>query len=615
MDTRLSWPPPGLEKLHGTLWPLVRRAGAGATLFTLPLLVAIATEQSFSSLGPFGTSYWIPALTATLALLVLLSAAAQFSGMLRHAANGARLGYGRGLLLIVAADESHDSGFVLQGARVYQALSPEARRNLLNTRMLGPILYLLAGLWLPAGLCLGVAFGLAGSIAPNVLWWLTLAPAALLGIAGLATRGLEGTLVKQAAKRAAHEDIAERVVNDAALWRYTFAEVAAGVAPAGQPPRARQLRFASAFVFVPALLLIVPVLAIASVTVLGPLVATVVLPNYGSAEARLRSIELLREYAVPTDPKISPTHGGRALANLTYLTHRELTPLLQPPTRWLDPVEFNTIGMERLVEADSIGLQLRAHSFSAKDHLRIQAAALADANEEVSTVARASGVDIVGTRWVMPFPDTINISTLPIARFGGVREAAHMHIMRGYQLYMDGDFAGAESMMRETISLGLQWADNAPSLIDALIGRVIAFRGASGLRNLYIAAGRDADAEKLAEKIEAANLVVASNRALPGDVRLTVATLPKVIADPSTSRVRQWESLAAFSTFAPCLNLHRAVFANDPKYDAWMNSARERLVRYPADNELFELVSKGMIASGSGRPRCSTPLPVVRELL
>ena len=62
-------------------------------------------------------------------------------------------------------------------------------------------------------------------------------------------------------------------------------------------------------------------------------------------------------------------------------------------------------------------------------------------------------------------------------------------------------------------------------------------------------------------------------------------------------------------------NLHRAVFASDPKYDEWLNSARERLVRYPADNELFELASRGMIPNGSGRPRCSTPLPVVRELL
>jgi hypothetical protein len=193
MDTRLSWPPPGLEKLHGTLWPLVRRLGAGSILFALPLLVAIATEQSFSSLGPFGTSYWVPALTATTALFVLLSAAVQGSVLLRHAAHGARLGYGRGLLLIVAADESHDSGFVLQGARMYHELAAVERRHLLRTRVLGPVLYLLAAFWLPLGLCLGVSLGLAGKIEPNVLWWLTLAPAALFSVVALAARGLEGT--------------------------------------------------------------------------------------------------------------------------------------------------------------------------------------------------------------------------------------------------------------------------------------------------------------------------------------------------------------------------------------------------------------------------------------
>jgi hypothetical protein len=155
----------------------------------------------------------------------------------------------------------------------------------------------------------------------------------------------------------------------------------------------------------------------------------------------------------------------------------------------------------------------------------------------------------------MPFPDTITIATLPIARYGGVREAALMHIMRGYQLYMDGDFEGAERMMRETISFGLQLADNAPTLLDGVVGQRIAFRGATGLRNLYFAAGRAADAEKLAAKIKAANLMTSGNLASPADVRLTLAGLPKLITDPSTNRVRQWESLAAFSTFAPCLNL------------------------------------------------------------
>jgi hypothetical protein len=145
--------------LHGTLSPLVRRLGAGAILFTLPLLVAIGTEQSFSSLGPFGSSYWIPAVTAALALFVLLDGAVQCSLMLRQAASGAHLGYGRSLLLIVAADESRDSGFVLQGARIYHELAPVERRNLLRTRVAGPMLYLLAALWLPLGLCTGVARG------------------------------------------------------------------------------------------------------------------------------------------------------------------------------------------------------------------------------------------------------------------------------------------------------------------------------------------------------------------------------------------------------------------------------------------------------------------------
>ena len=615
MDTRLSWPPPGLEKLHGTLWPVVRRVGAGAMLFTFPLLVAIATEQPFSSLGPFGTSYWIPALTSTIALFILFAAAFRLSALLRHAANGARLGYGRGLLLTVAADASHDSGFVLQGARHYQEMSSEARRNLLGTRKVGPLLYLLASVWLPFGLCLGIALGMGGLIEPALLWFLTLAPAGLLGLAGLAARGLEGTLLRQAAKSTSTVAIADAVEHQAEQWRSVFDDVAAEVAPAGPPPRPRQLRFAAAFVFAPALLLVLPVLAIASVTVLGPLVATIVVPSYGRIEGRLRSVELVREYGVPRDPTISATAGGRALANLTYLSRRELNPLLQPPSRWLAPTEFSSVGLDRFIDV-SVAPRLRERSFTPEEQIRIRAAARSDAHAEVSTVARASGLDIVGTRWVTPFPDTLSISTLPIGSFGGVREAALLHVLRGYQLYLDGDTAAAERMMRETISLGLQMVDYSPTLIDGLIGRVIAFRGANALRNLYVALGRDAEARLLTEKIHASNLLTENSFGAAPDVRTRLANLPRIIADSSASRVQQWESLAAFSTFAPCLNLHRAVFANDPKYDEWLSSARKRLVRYPADNAMFELVQKGMIPPSSRRgPRCSMSMEIARQVL
>jgi hypothetical protein len=248
--------------------------------------------------------------------------------------------------------------------------------------------------------------------------------------------------------------------------------------------------------------------------------------------------------------------------------------------------------------------------------VRIRAAARSDAHAEVSTVARASGLDIVGTRWVTPFPDTLSITTLPLGRFGGVREAALMHVLRGYQLYLDGDAAGAERMMRETISLGLQMVDYSPTLIDGLIGRMIAFRGANGLRNLYVAMDRDAEARLLTEKINASELLTENTVGAAPDVRTTLATLPGIIADPKASRVQQWESLAAFSTFAPCLNLHRAVFANDPAYDEWLSSARKRLVRYPSDNAMFELVQKGMIPPSSRHaPRCSMSMEVARQLL
>jgi len=67
----LSWPPPGLEPIQGRLTGTNALLFLGAIVLVLPLLVSIGTEQSFTSLGVFGSAGWIVAVTTVCGLVLL----------------------------------------------------------------------------------------------------------------------------------------------------------------------------------------------------------------------------------------------------------------------------------------------------------------------------------------------------------------------------------------------------------------------------------------------------------------------------------------------------------------------------------------------------------------
>ena len=52
----IAWPPPGLSRLRGDLWEVIGTLGAGATVFTLPLLAALTLSRDPWRLGIFGSS-------------------------------------------------------------------------------------------------------------------------------------------------------------------------------------------------------------------------------------------------------------------------------------------------------------------------------------------------------------------------------------------------------------------------------------------------------------------------------------------------------------------------------------------------------------------------------
>src|SRR5688572_11125598 len=68
----LSWPPPGLEPLHGRLWRIIGTLGAGGVVMVAPLLWSLAVTQPFWSLGPFEVSWQIGLGLTLIGLAVLM---------------------------------------------------------------------------------------------------------------------------------------------------------------------------------------------------------------------------------------------------------------------------------------------------------------------------------------------------------------------------------------------------------------------------------------------------------------------------------------------------------------------------------------------------------------
>ncbi|MBM4183135.1 MAG: tetraspanin family protein [Gemmatimonadetes bacterium] len=92
--TTLSWPPPGLERLQGSLWRAILITWVGSLVLVLPLLWALAVEQPFYSLGPFEENWELGLGIAVLGAVIIVVGFGLCFGLMRTAAKAADLGYG-----------------------------------------------------------------------------------------------------------------------------------------------------------------------------------------------------------------------------------------------------------------------------------------------------------------------------------------------------------------------------------------------------------------------------------------------------------------------------------------------------------------------------------------
>lgn len=605
----LSWPPPGLERLQGDLWMVIRQIAVGGVVLVLPLLVAVATEQEFWSLGPFGESWWILLVTPLAGLAGLVQGFVGLFRIFRRGVSATDRGYGWLTVVEVVSDDRRDTGFLLQGARFYSVLEPGERRRLLLTRLAGAGLVLAAVLWLPVGFALSVLMAARGMLGAGEVWVLTLAPLALLLIVGGAARLYEGRMIRRTKKQwftqSWSQDLARDEVGE---WNRRLEVRGPGAALGAGGRKSAPFRAGALAVVFLAVLVAVPALTLMFTSAFAPLVASISVPNLHSVQEKAATVEALRAYRLETDGSITPRAAGEALHALTFAgSDREPQPLERPPARrYSEPIFPDARGgptglfpgqwarqLFPRVASRGLGEEERAYLAEVTDH---------PALAELRLLARAPRMDVSSARMSLPLPDTVSLLSLPSPRFSAVREAAYA-LIGAAALHMDGDRMGeAEEALRQVVSAGLLMADDGTTLLDNLVGIIIAQDGGLALEQLYQSSGRAEDAERIRaarQATERAAELAAVGRA-EQDLQATLREMPGVVEDRDALRGLRWEYFAGFNTFAPCINTHKVVFGPNETYGGWVERARPVLVRYEGEEELYALARNGWMATKAG---------------
>jgi len=348
----------------------------------------------------------------------------------------------------------------------------------------------------------------------------------------------------------------------------------------------------------------VPTMTIGVTTAVGPILAEIAVPSFLSVQEMAGAAEALRRYRVEPEQVVSPVEAGAALQSLAFVGDDaspeawERGPTVRYAEGWFPDPDVFPDPFSETVARDLLRTPLA--QFSAEEQAALRQAASHPAQAEFDKLAHAELVDVVSGRWTLPFPDSLTFQELPWPRFPEFRAAGLARVAKASVEVSTGQAAAAEQTLRDLISTGFLLVDQGPTLLDNLMGVVLANMGGDALEEYYRRVGRTAEADGLAFARTAS--VDAARRAraglIPEDVHALLRGVPDLVETENALRGLRWEYFAAFNMLAPCINLHKMVFGPDNTYDEWRERARDQLVRVDGERELFDLAESGVLGSG-----------------
>lgn len=601
----VSWPPPGLERLQGDLWRVTAELGAGGIVFTLPLLVSAVTRQDFWSLGLFGEAWWILLVTSVVGLAVLARGFVELVRLLRRWARATERGYRVATVALVLGDRRRDAGFLLQGARSYSRIGTARRARILRARLFSGTLLFAASLWLSVGFALGVVLAARGVLGPTALAWWTLGPAGVAIVVAVVLRLWESMHLWRARREWFGQPWSEDLEQgEIAQWHESLARRQGAVyVPPGGSGRSLGLRVGAGVSALMGLGVAAVGIVLMGMAGIGPSLMDIAVPRFSVVAERAVRAEAATEYRLPADPAITPLAAGQALVSLGEVgTTRERDPVEQAPVRTysmpffvrgedepvggptgIQPVEWASELVPRLAGGLEPGVL---------DYL--EEVGSHPALAELRTLAHAGALDEAGATVATPLPADVNVFSLPIPRISGLRDAAFAQVGGAVAAAARGQEEDAVTRLREVISAGLLLGEEGTTLMTNLIGYVLVNTGTEALVNLYEVTGRPQEARALRDELETTEQVTEMLRVGGGFSPSGVLRgMPDMVVHPDAIRGLRWAYFTMLNGLGPCLNLNRSIFGTDDAHDRWVAEAREILVRYPNDEEVYALARAG----------------------
>lgn len=599
----LRWPPPGLERLQGDLARIAAKGALAGGVLVLPLLFVVSRHQDFATLGPLADAWWVILVLATVGLGFAADVLASVGRVLRRTAAALESGYDARTVAYVLADQRRDMGFLLQGGRHFSVMEPAQRMGVARLRVWALAFHAVAGLWLPVVLGAALLAAARGLVGDTGLWALTVVPAVALYVVGGVLGVLEDTRVRRARSTWFQQPWASDLVGEEIdAWRADLARRRGEVpGPARREGRSAQGLYRGSLVMgFFAAVVAVPVMTLVPTSAIGPVLAVVALPRFDRVQRRAAEVEAFRGYGVVKDPAISAEEAGQLLQELLYVgstlapVASELEPVRRHTQAWLPDMQSgNPLGSEPHRWAEELFARMAQGPTPAMMEY-LEAVASNPAHASFSRLARAPQLDAAAGRWAPTLSAVTTMASVPIPKFGELREGAYAHVAAAALAHAQGRDDEAERLIREVISVGMLLGDQGPTLIENLIGHVVAEFGGTALENFYANAGRGNDAARLAEIRDAARRAATRiHNAAPEGIESFVRSLPDLVADTGTVRGLRWEFFTLTTTLSPCLNLHRMVFGPDDGYAAFVEEARSKLVRWPSEEKLFDLARAG----------------------
>ena len=369
-----------------------------------------------------------------------------------------------------------------------------------------------------------------------------------------------------------------------------------------RPPRANPLLHALVILIalVGGAVLLVPFLVVA---VGGNRVGAFSQPKFANTVAKMQRAEAMRPFTLPKDSSITPAHAGDALNSLHPSGTSNTRFLLKavqsrPASPWPDdtlPPELFPTARSSLYTggpaSDRI-LGIAAAGVNAEELTFLAEVAHAPVWHTVETVGRARAVDIVGGRFVVPFPDDANLFEMPILKFAATKNLAYAGVSRAAYYLARNQKDSAEAALRAVTSLGFALADNGTLLIDQLIGAMIVGIGREALLQFYALTKNPAAAVLKARLDSIDNAVTA--RATATGTAATTRTRGQMIAlvnDPRMPRGLRFEYLNSLALL-PCTSVRALITGPTQDVTTAFERARRELARYPSEVAQIDLSSR-----------------------